>query len=417
MGRLKTFFHLSNPEYTAQFQRLCGVYLNYKSDQSSVGSSGNENNACIVRKRTGLQDSGKNKIIENQNQNESQDTVFRTPKSEADRIWMHLSMFQKSLFYILTFASSLGNEAFYLLFYPYVAWNMDSVVVRRTNVVWTLCMYAGQAAKDYLIWPRPSSPPVVRLETDFLQEYAMPSTHAMSATAIPFMLAYTIIHRYDISPVFVICVAICWCLLVCLSRLYLGVHSVLDLLCGVISSLIIILLTVPYMKEFDMFQQSHPVAPLVVFGISLALSTVCYPNAKDGSPYTAKADAVQIVAVSAGVTLGTWINYQFGFTVDKGQVFQAQIVIPTITMMTESLLRFIVGIVVLGALYSVVKKSSVHFFSYVLNLEKPNKKHPSVEIGYKFVTYYVLGFAIIFLVPYIHFLLGLGRSAYFNEVQ
>lgn len=123
-----------------------------------------------------------------------------------------------------------------------------------------------------------------------------------------------------------------------------------------------------------MFQQSHPIAPLVVFGISLALSTVCYPNAKDGSPYTAKADAVQIVAVSAGVTLGTWINYQFGFTVDKGQVFQAQIVIPTITMMAESLLRFFVGIVVLGALYSVVKKSSVHFFFLYIEFRKTKQE-------------------------------------------
>jgi sphingosine-1-phosphate phosphatase 2 len=59
-------------------------------------------------------------------------------------------------------------------------------------------MYTGQAAKDYLRWPRPTSPPVVRLETNFQQEFAMPSTHAMSATAIPFMLAYTIISRYEV---------------------------------------------------------------------------------------------------------------------------------------------------------------------------------------------------------------------------
>lgn len=167
-----------------------------------------------------------------------------------------------------------------------------------------------------------------------------------------------------------------------------------------------------------MFQQSHPVAPLVILGISVALSTVCYPCAKDRfERYSTKGDGVQIVAVIAGVTLGTWINYQYGFTVDKGQVYQAQIVFPTVTMVTESLLRFVIGIAILATIYVTMKYSSIRFFSYIFNLDKPNKRHPSVETAYKFCTYYTLGVAIIFLVPYIHFLLGLGRSAYFNEVQ
>jgi membrane-associated phospholipid phosphatase len=125
-------------------------------------------------------------------------TLVRTPRSEIDKIWPHLTVFQKVLFYVLTFASSLGNEVFFFMFFPYVAWNMDSVVFRRAGMVWCLCMYTGQAAKDYLRWPRPTSPPVVRLETDFQQEFAMPSTHAISATVIPFMLAYTIISRYEV---------------------------------------------------------------------------------------------------------------------------------------------------------------------------------------------------------------------------
>jgi hypothetical protein len=170
------------------------------------------------------------------------------------------------------------------------------------------------------------------------------------------------------------------------------------------------------MKEFDMFQQSHPIAPLVVLGFCVVQSTVCYPNQSKLSN-TTKGDAVQISSVLGGVTLGTWINYQYGFTVDKGQLFQAQIVFPTLTMIGESILRMVIGIVILGALRSLVKNLSIKFFSYIFNLDKPNKKHPYVETAYKFVTYYVVGFGIISLVPYTHFLLGLGRSAYFNEVQ
>lgn len=405
MGITELFWKLSDSEYTAKFQNLCGIYHCY--EEELIDSEERKNNIDFHQRKTCVNN---NTIETNRKQS------IRTPKSEVDRIWIYLTWFQKVLFYVLTFASSLGNEVFYLLFYPYFAWNVDSVVVRRTSVVWCLCMYTGQALKDYLRWPRPSSPPVVKLEVDFLQEFGMPSTHAMSATAIPFMLAYTIITRYEISPILVLTVAVCWCLLVCLSRLYLGVHSVLDIICGVAISLVIVFITAPHLKEYDLFQQSHPVAPLVVLGFGVALCTVCYPK-RDKVTNTTKGDAVQIVAVSAGVTLGTWINYQYGFTVDKGQVFQAQMVFPTVTMVAESFLRMVIGVLILGFLRSLIKTPSIKFFSYVFNLDKPNKNHPSVETAYKFVTYYVLGFGITFLVPYTHFLLGLGRSAYFNEVQ
>jgi hypothetical protein len=59
----------------------------------------------------------------------------------------------------------------------------------------------------------------------------------------------------------------------------------------------------------------------------------------------------------------------------------------------------------------VIIKQTITIMS-LFNLDKPNKKHPYVETAYKFVTYYVVGFGIISLVPYTHFLLGLGRSAY-----
>ncbi|KAL0175076.1 hypothetical protein M9458_031044, partial [Cirrhinus mrigala] len=49
-------------------------------------------------------------------------------------------------------------------------------------------MYIGQVMKDILKLPRPSSPPVVKLETRVDAEYGMPSTHAMAATAISFTL-------------------------------------------------------------------------------------------------------------------------------------------------------------------------------------------------------------------------------------
>lgn len=61
-----------------------------------------------------------------------------------------------------------------------------------------LVMYIGQVAKDILKWPRPSFPPVVRLEKRIIAEYGMPSTHAMAATAISFTLLISTMDRYQV---------------------------------------------------------------------------------------------------------------------------------------------------------------------------------------------------------------------------
>lgn len=67
-------------------------------------------------------------------------------------------------------------------------------------LVFQLVMYIGQVAKDILKWPRPLSPPVVKLEKRVIDEYGMPSTHAMAATVISFTLLLSTMDRYQVRP-------------------------------------------------------------------------------------------------------------------------------------------------------------------------------------------------------------------------
>ena len=60
-------------------------------------------------------------------------------------------------------------------------------------------MYIGQVSKDLLKWPRPYSPPVVKLETRTNAEYGMPSTHAMAATAISFTFVAAAANQYKVG--------------------------------------------------------------------------------------------------------------------------------------------------------------------------------------------------------------------------
>ncbi|XP_062606107.1 sphingosine-1-phosphate phosphatase 2-like [Saccostrea cucullata] len=377
---------LNDPNLTARFQKFCGVsYPNIQNCEE----------------------------CQKQHENNNQE-LQKLDRCSKCRVRVHENFGSAFLFYLFSFSSSLGNEVFYLLFYPYCVWNVDSILIRRTALVWSLCMYVGQAGKDYFWWPRPSSPPVIRLETEFLQESSMPSTHAASATAIPFMLAYYLLARYEISPYLVLPVAFLWCTLVCLSRLYLGVHTVLDLLCGVGISLVIMVISFPFLEDFDWYQQTHPFAPFVVLTTAIAMCTVLYPQSKDGS--SSKGDAVQIVSVLTGVSIGSWLNYYFHFTTTGGLSGPYDVNIPTVRDLAIQILRFFIGVVIIALLKLTLKEITVRLFSKFYGLKTPNPEHPSVKIAYKFAVYGTIGFSVVFLVPFIHCMFGLERETYFQEV-
>lgn len=102
------------------------------------------------------------------------------------------------LYYLFCFGTELGNELFYILFFPFWIWNLDALVGRRLVVIWVLAMYLGQCTKDIIRWPRPASPPVVKLEVFYNSEYSMPSTHAMSGTAIPISMILLTYGRWQV---------------------------------------------------------------------------------------------------------------------------------------------------------------------------------------------------------------------------
>lgn len=103
------------------------------------------------------------------------------------------------LYYLFTFGTELGNELFYIVFFPFLSWNIDAFVSRRLVMVWVWVMYLGQCTKDVMGWSRPASPPVVKVEMFYNSEYSMPSTHAMSGTAIPFALFFMTCGRWEVS--------------------------------------------------------------------------------------------------------------------------------------------------------------------------------------------------------------------------
>lgn len=151
-------------------------------------------------------------------------------------------------FYLFSFGSKLGYELFYTISFSYCFWNIDQFICRRLMLVWAILMYIGQALKDIIRWPRPNGPDLLILEPAYSFEYGMPSTHAILSLSMPVNLFLILYGRYEVNmdykmvctykivliliylqfsiPTF-IAISISWCSLICCSRIYLGMHSVL----------------------------------------------------------------------------------------------------------------------------------------------------------------------------------------------
>lgn len=106
---------------------------------------------------------------------------------------------KKWLYWLFLLGTGFGDEAFYSLFFTFWFWSVDGAVGRRVVAVWAICMYIGQSLKDIIRWPRPSSPPVVKMERKWELEYGMPSTHAIVGAAVPLAILIFTSSRYQVT--------------------------------------------------------------------------------------------------------------------------------------------------------------------------------------------------------------------------
>ncbi|XP_069752806.1 sphingosine-1-phosphate phosphatase 2 isoform X5 [Narcine bancroftii] len=270
-----------------------------------------------------------------------------------------------------------------------------------------MVMYLGQASKDLIKWPRPLSPPVVKLETRVDAEYGMPSTHAMAATAISFTFLIATMHRYKYSFVLGLMASTVLSTLVSLSRLYTGMHTVLDVICGILLTAILMGLTYPFWNILDYFQLTSPLTPVLAVVVPCLMSYT-YPALDHYSP--TRGDTTTILAVASGGTVGFWVNYQYGQTYEPtGSLpFEIPSITPNVALI--AIARFLIGIITLVATRFIVKILSLKILCAWFNVSEHDmeaRKRLEIEVPYKFATYSSIGFVAIVIVPLLYQLLKL----------
>lgn len=210
--------YLQDPRHVARFQHLCGVRGTFpekrtkpdrgspdsdrpglrrrnQSSDEGVGSGAGEDAA--VQQVNGLQGAEPGKPGALSEGTSSRAKPLRRNSLTGD-VGQEFLIHNKILFYLFTFGTELGNEMFFIIFFPFLLWNIDALVSRRLIVVWAWNLFVGQSTKDMVRWSRPASPPVVKVEVFYNTEYSMPSTHAMTGTAIPFCLFMLTYGRWQV---------------------------------------------------------------------------------------------------------------------------------------------------------------------------------------------------------------------------
>ncbi|KAM4690717.1 sphingosine-1-phosphate phosphatase 1 [Rhinophrynus dorsalis] len=411
-GLLRLCDYLQDPGKVASFQRICGVQTSpvlgvEQSNGACCGESQRADSKAGPRHRRDVYPNGTVSGVAPEAEDEKKKPQRRN--SLTGEIGQEFVIRNRFLYYLFSLGTELGNELFYISFFPFWIWNVDPGVGRRLIIIWVWVMYLGQCTKDLIRWPRPPSPPVIKLEVFYNSEYSMPSTHAMSGTAIPLSLLLLTYGRWQYPFIYGLLLAVCWCSLVCLSRVYMGMHSILDVIAGFLYAILILIVFHPALEIIDTFNLTYKYSPLIIISLHLAMGIFSFTL---DTWSTSRGDTAQILGSGAGIACGSHVNYMLGLMVDPSP--DALPFIPpsiTVTLMGKAMLKFLIGVVVLLMIRAAMKKISIPLACKVFGIPcddiRKARQRMEVELPYRYITYGMVGFGAMFIVPYLFTWIGL----------
>ncbi|ETE62781.1 Sphingosine-1-phosphate phosphatase 2, partial [Ophiophagus hannah] len=289
----------------------------------------------------------------------------------------------------------MGQEVFYITFLPFTYWIINAPVARRLIIMWS--------------WPRPRSPPVVKLEKKTNAEYGMPSTHAMAATAISFTFVSVTANQYKYPLELGLLGAFLFSSLVGLSRIYTGMHTVLDVVVGSLISLFLTAISCPTWDIVDHLMLTSPFCPAFCIIVPLFL---CYNYPKLDYYSPTRADTTTILGASAGAIIGFWANNHYGSNAaSKGVIYSVSSITSEIILLV--LAKCIVGIGVLMITRqfarTIIRKSLCSWHK-VSNSDVVAMRQIKIEVPYKFITYSSIGLSATIIKIYGVDTMGRGKQ-------
>lgn len=136
-----------------------------------------------------------------------------------------------------------------------------------------------------------------------------------------------------------------------------------------------------------------------------------------------RGDTCIVAAVFTGIELGIWFNYQMGIMKFPAAGATTSLELGNIYHLVA---RTIAGLAIVGLTEFLGKFLTFSVLSMIIGEDKKalkasensiaNKSKTFVDLTSKFLTYSILGFNTIVLVPITYKLLNIQRDAFFNEL-
>ncbi|KAF8022958.1 hypothetical protein BT93_F0467 [Corymbia citriodora subsp. variegata] len=145
--------------------------------------------------------------------------------------------------------SCVVSVPFYTAFLPLLFWSGHGKLARQMTLLMAFCDYMGNCVKDVVSAPRPTCPPVRRVtatkdEEDNAMEYGFSSSHTLNTVCLSgYLLHYVLsyIQSRDALIAYAGFAVVCLLVgLIGLGRIYLGMHSLIDIIGGLIMGLVIL---------------------------------------------------------------------------------------------------------------------------------------------------------------------------------
>ena len=206
-------------------------------------------------------------------------------------------------------ASTFGEEIFSLM--PLVFWYGFPNIALPFSTNFVGVILTGQYLKDVIRIPRPcvKTTKIIRLESNFETEYGMPSTHSTSGL-MPFVILLALRRHqpllHDSLPVWIYPFFTFMSVSVGVSRLYLGVHSIPDVVAGLLIGVVGVLALHAVGDSIDNFVYKSKVGIAVPL-VALLWFSFLYPKSRPWS--AAWGTAAQIFGTWFGVAVSCWLLF------------------------------------------------------------------------------------------------------------
>lgn len=250
--------------------------------------------------------------------------------------------------------SFLGSETFFLLMLPLIYWNLDRRIGARLGVLLICGVLLNDLLKVAFALPRPFwTNGIGQLASKPELSFGFPSGHAQNTAAL-----WTFVALQTKRPRLWVMLAVILLILVALSRLYLGAHFPFDVIGGALIGYGLLGVFLRAEKPVaQKFGHSLPLQLALIVGACVVVSALyLLATRRLVAPELTSAFVIETYARAiSGVSFAARVGALLGLC---GGLALASHFVPFEIAATraQKLIRFVLGIVVLGAIYILTKK-------------------------------------------------------------